>query len=212
MKQVSLAAVQSEVTKQLAALAAVDPHKGSDGRKGKGKGGGKGSKGKGGKGKGRGANDSPEGQKSQLVIPRDSDGKILRWVDGMQPCVCGANHLYSECPDPNTKPPRAQSSMVVAGLGDGDLTAQLHDFFDNARPSTIGAEFQSAHVSPNAVSAPSRDDEMQIGPQFPEPQIKCRTFDRVVNDKSTSQIGPDTLRWRRVEKEFTTALGSTSGL
>ena len=37
---------------------------------------------------------------SKVKPPRDKDGKVTKWVKGMDPCKCGANHLYSDpsCP------------------------------------------------------------------------------------------------------------------
>ena len=29
--------------------------------------------------------------------PRDEDGRILRWVEGMDKCKCGGKHLYRDC-------------------------------------------------------------------------------------------------------------------
>ena len=36
-------------------------------------------------------------------MPRDADGRVLRWIPGMDPCnQCGKNHLHRDCPDSKT--------------------------------------------------------------------------------------------------------------
>ena len=30
-------------------------------------------------------------------MPRDKDGRITHWIDGMDPCKCGGKHLYRDC-------------------------------------------------------------------------------------------------------------------
>ena len=48
-------------------------------------------------------------------MPRDSDGNITKWVEGMRTCRCGINggkHLFKECPV-GGKPPSEQKANMV---------------------------------------------------------------------------------------------------
>ena len=36
----------------------------------------------------------------ELEAPRDADGAVLRWIEGMPLCKCGGKHLYRDCTDP----------------------------------------------------------------------------------------------------------------
>ena len=62
----------------------------------------------GGGGGGGKANGSPNGSKKTYTIPRDKDGNINGWVEGMPPCFCvsltqctdGGKHPHSKCPFP----------------------------------------------------------------------------------------------------------------
>ena len=43
---------------------------------------------------------TPDATKDKVAPPRDKDGRVTKWIPGMAPCKCGANHLYSDpgCP------------------------------------------------------------------------------------------------------------------
>jgi hypothetical protein len=50
-----------------------------------------------------------------VEVPRDSDGNITKWVEGMRTCRCGINggkHLFKDCPV-GGKPPSEQAARVA---------------------------------------------------------------------------------------------------
>ena len=50
-----------------------------------------------------------------VEVPRDSDGNITKWVEGMRTCRCGIDggkHLFKECPV-GGKPPSEQKANMV---------------------------------------------------------------------------------------------------
>ena len=117
--------------KALAAAGVPDPRKTTPGPPGGG-GGGKGPKGKG---------------KKKTQPPRDSEGRALKWVEGMDPCKhCNGSHLHRDCPnqekEKGTAPAGAaavaeQTSLHikdVQGLTGAQLHEQLTQFFDEAEP------------------------------------------------------------------------------
>ena len=95
--------------------------------------------------------------------PRDEDGKIINWVEGMDKCKCGGKHLFRDCPDPSTNPSQKKDAPApdstaptatgaaniveaapgtlaikeVSNLTSAQLHGQLHEFFDHANPATV---------------------------------------------------------------------------
>ena len=50
---------------------------------------------------------------SKVEVPRDPDGRVTAWIQGMPPCNCGANHLFRDCPTRGAKPHTA--TLAAAG-------------------------------------------------------------------------------------------------
>jgi len=71
--------IQTALAAALEKLGVADPYKPGDANKKKGKKNGKGGK---------------DGDK--VKVPRNEDGRIKHWVDGMAKCKCGGKHLYRD--------------------------------------------------------------------------------------------------------------------
>ena len=94
-------------------------------------------------------------------LPRDSEGRVSKWVEGMQPCKCGVDggkHLYRECKHGGKPPPAGTAGVVdgVAaaaasmGLEPSELTAQLNAFLAGAQP-TVGSAKVAEAARPDAT-------------------------------------------------------------
>lgn len=109
------------------------------------------------KGKGKGPKDKGKGEEKKVKVPRDSDGKILRWVEGMGPCKCGGNHLYRDCPD-NNKEEKAAKADLLGSLNNmslEELRAQMADFLGSDTASEVSS---SSGASLHAKAAASCDE------------------------------------------------------
>ena len=63
----------------------------------------------------KGGKDKDKDKDKKVNVPRNKDGKVLRWVDGMGPCKCGENHLYRDCTDPRFALPEKKESEHANG-------------------------------------------------------------------------------------------------
>ena len=56
----------------------------------------------------------------KIIVPRDANGKPLKWIDGMMTCRCGINggkHLFKDCPktkEKKEKEARAKKAALAA--------------------------------------------------------------------------------------------------
>ena len=107
---------------------------------------------------GDGAN---SGAHKKVKVPRDKNGKVIKWVPGMDLCGCSANgksdgkHLLRDCPngatglankafvlehmpaaEPAIEPSSSSASVQLDLSSAAAVTAQLHAFFDESAAST----------------------------------------------------------------------------
>ena len=72
------------------------------------------------KGKKPGTPKEPE----KVKPPRDEDGRITHWVEGMDPCKCGGKHLYRDC-DKDKDAPKESSNVVLEQLSAEDVKSLI---------------------------------------------------------------------------------------
>ena len=164
--------------KQAALLAAPDPlMSGKDRSKGKG-----GGRGRGGGGRGNGGRGGGNGYKKKFVIPRDENGRITHWVEGMSNCPnCDERHLVRDCKAaPTGAPAKEQVAAVLehescdgcdesaeALALDPVLTEQLQQFYAGSSGSTFtmaptNAKIQTSLVVTNEGVAHYEDESFGL--------------------------------------------------
>jgi hypothetical protein len=97
------------------------------------------------------------GDKPKVEVPRDDDGKPLKWVEGMATCRCGINggkHLFKDCPKKKDKEKRkkdkekhekALAAAVEKAKAEASapspeaLQAAVAAFFGSAPPSSASS-------------------------------------------------------------------------
>ena len=74
----------------------------------------------------------------RVVPPKDEDGKIIRWIEGMGFCTCGGKHLYRDCTTGGKKPEQtAAVAEICPESDDGSdalasaLQEQLQSFYSS---------------------------------------------------------------------------------
>ena len=102
------------VQQQKALLAAADPNMNGGRSGGRGRGGDRVR----GRGRGRGGDRNGDKPASGVVPPKDEDGKIIRWIEGMGFCTCGGKHLYRDCPTGGKKPEQTPAVAEICLAAD----------------------------------------------------------------------------------------------
>jgi len=83
--------------------------------------------------------------KDKVKVPRDADGKPLRWVEGMATCRCGVDggkHLFKDCPEKAKGKGEKGKALAAereapshdASLTEDQLRAALASFFSSSAP------------------------------------------------------------------------------
>ena len=71
-----------------------------------------------------------------VPFPRDKNGKILKWVPGGQPCLCGGEHLRRDCPENDMWGKDANGKSVWLG-GPGWVKGKPPTGFDRKTKKTL---------------------------------------------------------------------------
>jgi len=66
-----------------------------------------------------------KGKEGKVTVPRDKEGKILRWVDGMALCKCGGKHLYRDCDQKESEPTGTAATADLGTAAAADLLQGL---------------------------------------------------------------------------------------
>ena len=127
-------------------------------------------------GGGGGGGDKPPKEEKKLVVPRDADNRVIRWVPGMSLCPCGVDggtHLFRDCKNDGQPPTGAagQKSLAVEQcsqcetdeandvslLDQPEIAASIAAWFGEQQPVESVPPGGPRHTS--LVSAPlDRDD------------------------------------------------------
>ena len=98
----------------------------------------------------RGSKEKGKGKDNdkKVNVPRNKDGKVLRWVEGMDSCKCGGKHLYRDCTDPRYALPEKKAARPS----------------NSKTLSPQAVKFKTAeHIKvPAAGSAPSRPTPLRV--------------------------------------------------
>ena len=129
----------------------------------------------------------PSDADGKVKPPRGSDGRITHWIPGMDPCVCGKDHLFRDCEDPATKAKFQQEAKLVESLDELDelqcgeaeeddsalVLQQLNTFLASASPAQPGGEMALAAVpAVPVVPVQARDKKCIISyPQSPVTRV-----------------------------------------
>ena len=190
------------VQQQKALLAAADPSmiggrsggRGRDGDRGRGR-----PRGRGG---GRGGDRNSDKPATGVVPPKDENGKIIRWIEGMGSCTCGGKHLYRDCPTGGKKPEQtAAVAEICPASDDGSdalasaLQEQLQSFYSSnatticfdSPPSIQQSLVASNHFDTSTTSGKLMADEHERGQYLGlvarlEPQTSVYKFDHDYTD------------------------------
>ena len=181
------------VQQQKALLAAADPNMSGGRSGGRGKGGGRGGDRGRDRGRGRGASGGAN-PSDKVTPPKDEDGKITHWIEGMGLCSCGNKHLYRDCPTGGKKP--TQTAAVATMVDDTSdalesvLQEQLQSFYASNNttihfdtPASIQQSLvASHHFDESTTSGKLKADEYERGQRLGlvtrnEPQIAVYKFD-----------------------------------
>jgi len=151
------------LTKLEGKLGVADPNKEVDPKplgRGRGRGRGRGARSGGG---GGGKPNTDADADAKVKPPRDGGGRILKWIDGMDLCVCGKPHLYRDCQDPATKAKFQNGAAKVSELDQlstDQLQAAIAGFLNGKVTENFGGvcEIEETETSSAGSSAADNDD------------------------------------------------------
>ena len=85
-----------------------------------------------------------------MTPPRDKEGCITHWIDGMSPCNCGENHLFRNCPNDgrNAKQTASFAAMREPGVEARAFTVEELAALYQPRlpPDEIQQQANSSHL------------------------------------------------------------------
>ena len=127
------------------------------------------------------------------LVPRDSEGRVTHWIEGMEACKCGKNHLFRDCPDdPGNKSKSGDRGPATRQVG----AAALHAPGDVGGGVGLGLEsgtfaLSTVDRSPSEIGAAVRDIVLKMHGALDSPSTLAADLGQIsaIAEHATSNDG-----------------------